>query len=149
LLKSIQGDTIPHSDLDYVMNVYTDEFQRTDLCTQLEVLRTMMKETEPTLKNVIKKCQNMTPASLSLINNVVILVKLILVMPVTNATSERSFSYLRRLKSYLRSTMSQTRLNHLMLLHVHKKETDKIDLNISANNFISAVEQRKKIFELL
>ena len=108
-----------------------------------------MKETEPTLKNVIKKCQNMTPASLSLINNVVILVKLILVMPATNATSERSFSALRRLKSYLRSTMSQTRLNHLMLFHVHKKETHTIDLNISANNFISAVEQRKKIFELL
>ena len=36
---------------------------------------------------------------------------LVLVMSATNAVSERSFSCLRRLKSYLRATMSQSRLN--------------------------------------
>ncbi len=41
---------------------------------------------------------------------------LILVMPATNASSERSFS---TMKSYLRSTMGQARLNHLMTLHVY------------------------------
>ena len=37
--------------------------------------------------------------------------KLILVMPATNAVSERSFSTLRRLKTWLRSTMNQDKLN--------------------------------------
>ena len=35
------------------------------------------------------------------------LVSLILVMPATNATSERSFSALRRVKTFLRTTMTQ------------------------------------------
>ena len=45
---------------------------------------------------------------------------LILVMPATNAISERLFSALRRIKSYLRASMSQERLNHIMVLYVHK-----------------------------
>ncbi|KAI0207300.1 hypothetical protein LSAT2_008046, partial [Lamellibrachia satsuma] len=49
--------------------------------------------------------------------------KLILVMPATNATSERSFSALRRVKTYSRTTKTQARLNHLMLLYVHKDKT--------------------------
>jgi len=49
-------------------------------------------------------------------------------MPATNASSERAFSALRRLKTYLRNTMSQERLNHVMLLHVHKEMTDKLKL---------------------
>lgn len=40
--------------------------------------------------------------------------KLLLVMPATNVTSERSFSTLRRIKTYLQTTMSQERLNYLM-----------------------------------
>ena len=45
-------------------------------------------------------------------------------MPATNAVSERSFSALRRIKSYLRANMSQERLNQSMVLHVHKHLTD-------------------------
>ncbi|MGL5904177.1 MAG: DUF4371 domain-containing protein, partial [Cetobacterium sp.] len=41
------------------------------------------------------------------------LVKLALTVPVTSSTSERSFSGLRRLKTYLRSRMGQGRLNHV------------------------------------
>ena len=54
--------------------------------------------------------------------------KIILVNPVTNATSERSFSAMRRLNAYLRCTMDQTRLNSVILFHVHKERTDQIQL---------------------
>ena len=47
-----------------------------------------------------------------------------LTIPVTTSTVERSFFTLRRLKNYLRTTMVQERLNNLLLLHVHKSETD-------------------------
>ena len=67
-------------------------------------------------------------------------------MPATNAGSERSFSAVRRIKSYLRSTMSQQRLNHLMLLHVHKDRTDGLDLVDVANDFIVGSEHRKNLF---
>ena len=41
-------------------------------------------------------------------------------LPVTTATSERSFSALKYLKNYLRSTMTQPRLNGLALIYVHR-----------------------------
>jgi len=41
-------------------------------------------------------------------------------LPVTTATAERTFSSLRLLKSYLRTTMSQNRLAGLTLLYLHR-----------------------------
>jgi len=41
---------------------------------------------------------------------------------VTTCTSERSFSSLRRLKTYLRSTMADNRLNGLAMLSIHREE---------------------------
>lgn len=67
-------------------------------------------------------------------------------MPATNAISERSFSALRLVKTYLRSTMNQDRLNHLMLLYVHKHLTDNLDLISIANDFVSKSEHRLTSF---
>lgn len=41
-------------------------------------------------------------------------------LPVSVASSERSFSTLRRLKTYLRNKTGQDRLNGLALLNVHR-----------------------------
>ena len=71
------------------------------------------------------------------------LVRLYLTIPLTTCTSERSFSTLRRLKSYLRSTMSQKRLNHTVLLHTHKDCTDKLDINAVASEFVSRNTRRE------
>ena len=60
----------------------------------------------------IKKFLNANgPASFSETATCTVLVKLILVMPATNALSERSYSALRRIKNYLRSTMTQEWMN--------------------------------------
>ena len=75
------------------------------------------------------------------------LLHIALTIPVTSATAERSFSVLRRLKTYLRSTMSQQRLNHLLLLHIHKDRTDTIDLVSIAKEFISINERRLSYFD--
>ena len=45
---------------------------------------------------------------------------ILVTMPVSTSTTERSFSALRRLKTYLRSTMIQDRLSSLALIHVHR-----------------------------
>ena len=56
------------------------------------------------------------------------LVRLLLIIPASSAEAERSFSSLRRLKSYLRTTMKQERLNHCTVLHVHQAEVDNLDV---------------------
>ena len=74
------------------------------------------------------------------------LVKLLLTVPVTSCTAERSFSGLKRLKTYLRSTMGQARLNHLALLHCYKTRVKKLDLGVIANEFISRATVRRNTF---
>ena len=74
------------------------------------------------------------------LSEVLVVLKLILVVPATNATSERSFSSLRRIKTFLRSTMTQSRLNHLMILHAHKEKTDSLILTDIANDFVAGHE---------
>ena len=47
--------------------------------------------------------------------------------------SERYFSALRKVKTWLRSTMRQDRLDSLMVCHVHRDRLMDIDLNEIAN----------------
>ena len=55
--------------------------------------------------------------------------RVLLGMPASNCTAERSFSVLRKVKSYHLSTMSQTRLNSLALLS--KESSLMKDINYS------------------
>nr|CAH7756154.1 unnamed protein product [Callosobruchus chinensis] len=50
--------------------------------------------------------------------NVVVAIKIFLTMPVTVASCERSFSKLKLIKTYLRSTMGQERLSGLAILSI-------------------------------
>ena len=69
------------------------------------------------------------------------------ITPATNASSERYFSALRRIKTYLRNTMRQERLNHLMLLYVHKDQIDLLNLCDVGNYFVCGHENRLSMFE--
>eukprot|EP00102_Acyrthosiphon_pisum_P010369 XP_008178669.1 PREDICTED: zinc finger MYM-type protein 1-like [Acyrthosiphon pisum] len=51
--------------------------------------------------------------------NIHFLIKLFCTLPVSTATPKRSFSTLKRLKTYLRSTMNETRLNGLAMMSIH------------------------------
>ena len=50
------------------------------------------------------------------------------------------------LKTYLRSTMTQKRLNKVIMLHCHKDKTDELDLVAVAKVFASANESRISFF---
>ena len=86
---------------------------------------------------VIKMIRSLSQSNKLLLSEVVKIMKLLLVMPATNAVSERSFSALKRIKTYLRSTTTANRMNNLMVLHIHKNITDSLDLNKAGNEFVS------------
>ena len=54
------------------------------------------------------------------------LLQTLVTIGVTTASAERSFSSLRRVKTYLRSTMSQERLNNLSLIHIERDISSKL-----------------------
>ncbi|GJZ45425.1 putative retrotransposon protein [Tanacetum coccineum] len=71
----------------------------------------------------------------------------LLTIPVTVASAERSFSKLKLLKSYLRSTMSQERLNGLALIAIENEQLDNIDYEDLMNSFASKNARRSTLFK--
>jgi len=54
--------------------------------------------------------------------------KILATKPATSCSAERSFSGLQQLKTYLRSTMDQTRLSNLALLYLERQTSNKLDV---------------------
>jgi hypothetical protein len=74
------------------------------------------------------------------------MLQLYLTVPVTSSTSERSFSALRQIKTYLRNTMGQEKMNYAVTCYVHSDRTDAVDLFEAAKKFASANDRRMKYF---
>ena len=137
ILNTCKGSPIDQ-ELEFVVNFYQDDLRREQLQAQLMLLHALIapKLGEVTIPAITQQLSQFSTAEQSAFSQVWILMKLLLVMPATNATSERSFSALRRVKNYLRSTMTQSRLNNLMILHVHKDQTDCLSLSSIAQEFV-------------
>lgn len=76
------------------------------------------------------------------------LIRLVLTVPHTTCTAERSFSTLRRLKTYLRSTMTQSRLNALSILHIHSDVGKVLNLDPIIDEFVLKNRVRINAFAL-
>src|SRR6202042_3052638 len=108
---------------------------------QIKLLPAALAETEKpvTINNVVNILRQ-SSAVRRILSEVDKLVRIYLTIPVTTATAERSFSVLRRLKTYLRTTMTQKRLNNCMIMHVFKSKTDSIDLMSIGEDFVDRNE---------
>ena len=75
-------------------------------------------------------------------------VKLLLVMPANNATSERFFfPDLRRVKTYLRTAMTQNRLTtYWCFIFTRTVQTAWTDLMNIAREFVAERERRLRVF---
>ena len=150
LLKSCKGEDAA-TEFDFVCCFYKNDVDPEVLQVQLltfglQFRRVVTNTALVHIRDIKDYFCSLTSSHRLLLSQVCVLVQLILVMPATNATSERAFSTLRRLKTYLRNTMTQQRLNHLMLLNVHKNITDCLNLTEVATEFIGDSEHRLKQF---
>ena len=115
------------------------ELDASQLELQLSNLATYFQEKEikVSLDECFRYLQSLSPAAKTFYSEVCGIAQLIVVMPATNAVSEGSFSVMRRIKSYLRNTMGQARLNHVIVLNIYKEKLDALDLTPIANEFVS------------
>ncbi|KAL9293973.1 putative HAT dimerization domain, ribonuclease H-like superfamily [Arabidopsis thaliana] len=72
--------------------------------------------------------------------------RILLTIPITVASTERSFSKLKLLKSYLRTTMTQDRLNGLALIAIENDLLERIDMESLIDDFASNHVQRTTLF---
>lgn len=98
------------------------------------------------VSSVAEKLRSLDPAIRKMFSEVEQLVRLLLTVPCSNAEAERSFSALRRLKTYLRNSMDQERLNHLAVMHVHQDRLDIVDKTMIAKEFVSKCATRQAVF---
>ena len=92
--------------------------------------------------NVLRQ---ITPDMRVMFTHVECLVRLLLVNPASSATSEHHQQHPRWLKTYLRSTCNQQRLN-LATYDSHKDKLDEINLNQLVAEFVAARDNRATIF---
>ena len=98
------------------------------------------------MNDIINFFKNLNSGQKILLSEVITLGKILFVLPATNATSERSFSALKRVKTYLRSSTSDRRLNHLLTMHIDQERCDELDLVKVANVFIKKAPRREEMF---
>nr|KYP43290.1 hypothetical protein KK1_035246 [Cajanus cajan] len=113
-----------HSDIDSL-----------DLFSELKLLKEILTNeinTQLKILNYIKRSCSFP--------NTYIAYKILLTLSVI---VERSFSKLKLIKSYLRSTILQYRLNELTILSIESKMLELLDYKILINNF--AVQETRKI----
>ena len=115
-----------------------------DLAAQLSVVFRRRRPSH--LLDAVPILRGMDCNARELFPEVLKLVQLLLTLPASSATAERSFSALRRLKTWLRSTMTQARVNAVALCHVHRQRLDAIDPDRVANTFASLNASRRKTF---
>lgn len=84
-------------------------------CTALEALEACDKDIFPTINSLLK---------------------ILCTLPVSVASAERSFSTLRRLKTWMRSRIGEERLSDLCLLHTHREVP--IDINNVIDRFANS-----------
>nr|GEV44984.1 zinc finger MYM-type protein 1 [Tanacetum cinerariifolium] len=80
-------------------------------------------------------------------NDLFVELRVLLTIPVIVASAERSFLKLKLLKSYLRSTMSQERLNRLTLIAIKNRLLESVDYENLINNFASKNARRITLFK--
>lgn len=144
VMCAIKGENFhPLLSPDFI-ELYCDDVDISRLTVQLDILAGSFQSSglsAPTFSDCIQWFLSKKDLH-RMLSEVKILFKLLLVLPATNAISERSFSTLRRLKTYLRASMRGERLNDLMMLNIYKEHNDSIDPQAIIRSYVGNSERR-------
>ena len=151
LLKAANGDDCQNETALLAESCYKNDVNWSDLNRHIPLLQDVIKKGTPFVKKVtsiqtVCEAMNSNNVFKEMLPTVHQLLRLYTTVPITSATSERTFFALRRLLTYLRSSMTERRLNHCLLLHIHKELTDSLDLISIAKEFVRLHNERKKYF---
>ena len=79
--------------------------------------------------------------------NIHCLLRILCTLPVTSCECERSISGIRRLKTYMRTTMTEERMNGLLLTHIHYDM--ELDIDVIIDEFARCRPRRMELLDIL
>jgi hypothetical protein len=133
---------------DEFVNLFRSDVSPSFVSEILSVRSALRKEIEKV--NTIKDLANLLVVDNSALSSsfpeVCTALMLFMTLPVTVASAERSFSKLKLIKSYLRSTMSQERLKAMAILSIEQHRARKVDFNAVIDIFAEQKARKKDFF---
>ena len=140
--------------LECLADTYSDAIDsKTEIVQEFHSFKDMFKEImssktnssveKLTINNVLKvmRANDMC----SIYPNLSTLYHIFLTLPISSAGAERSFSRLKLIKSYLRSTMTEERLSGLALLSIERQFATDLDYDKVMDYFAKMKPRRKKL----
>ncbi|OCT81265.1 hypothetical protein XELAEV_18028083mg [Xenopus laevis] len=124
---------------------YSKDLDASELCSEIETFKHQVEALLPDAKSAtpLDLCQMIEEYSLAdCYPNIVTALRIFLTLPVTVASCERSYSKLKLIKNYSRSSMGQERLSNLSILSIEHEIAKKIDFDNVIDHF-AAIKARK------
>jgi len=98
------------------------------------------------VKDLLKCLQYINENNLkSIVPNLRVALRILVTIPVSVASGERSFSKLKLIKTYLQSIMTEDRLNNLGIVSIENNVVATLDLKAAIEKF-SDMKAKEKIF---
>ena len=120
-----------------VESTFRGDYNHDSSITKLQLLPAIFDDCEPVnFGDIVKSIQLLSREKCNLIRNPVLIARLVFTNGATSATTKRSFPTLRRLKTWLRSTLRQKKFTSLTLLNKNPDIVDKMSLIEVANEFV-------------
>lgn len=147
LLKSLKALSYPSpenmTDIQILADFYSRDVDKEVLITEYRLFARGLDETIPNSIHDILLHMVKTRKS-ELFPNLFKLYRLTLTLPVTSSSCERSFSALKFVKNHLRTTMTQNRLNDLMIIAVESERSKKLSLDACADFFWDSLNIQRR-----
>ena len=127
LLEALRDEDFGHKLQQYLcfLGVIYVKFK---LETLIKALENIVDKKRVGIKEAIKIISSLNASRKLLVAELLKLIKLILLVPTTNAVSKRSRKTLCRVKIYLRSSMTQELVSSCLIVTTYKNQVDKLKL---------------------
>ena len=114
-----------------------------ELCSELHIFSNIVPDTVSSFLDVLRFIYD--HGFNTAVPNIAIALRIALIIPITVASGERSFSKLKLIKNYLRTTMTQERLNSLAMISIERDIVQTLDYLQFIRDF-AAIKARKVDF---
>ena len=143
LLKGMEEDNIS-VEIAESQKIYGEDVNFGSLSSELQSLKTILNGDKPSHNHdIVKTLKSRDRTTWLLIPSMIKVIKLSLVMAATSVIAERSFSSMRRLKTWLRFTMKQKRFNSIAILSTLQRSEITLFQDMSIVITISDILRRK------